>query len=137
MKVSMDGNNKTIVIDTEDTTCCDLFTFTIDYQNQVLYLVYQDRFNRSLRVNSSNVDGTNRQLVAQLNRYSSRIISVTVFQDMLFLTFTFGTGYIYKLRIDDDIFQIDRSMVLGCTGVYYNDLKVFSEEQQPLGNGQA
>ena len=137
MKVSMDGNNKTIIIDTEDTACCDLFTFTIDYQNQVLYLVYQDHFNHSLRVNSSNVHGTNRQLVAQLNRYSSRIISVTVFQDMLFLTFTFGTGSIYKLRIDDDIFQIDRSRVLGCTGVYYNDLKVFSEEQQPLGNGQA
>ena len=98
MKASMDGNNKTVVVDNN----VEVFAFTIDYQNQVLYFVYWD--NNRLNINSSNIDGSNTKLITQfLDHYlitDYLEIKVSLFGDLLVVSVTLSgiPNQIYEVR---------------------------------------
>ena len=62
--MSMDGSNRTTIIDVDAYDA--ILSLTLDYQAQVLYWVYGDDSNGSLIIKCSNVDGTNQQIILQL-----------------------------------------------------------------------
>lgn len=126
----MDGNNKTVVVDNN----VEVFAFTIDYQNQVLYFVYWD--NNRLNINSSNIDGSNRKLIAQfLDQYlitDYLEIKVSLFGDLLIISVTLSgvPNQIYEVRKNTTV--SNRLELNTCHNLDYpHHLKVI---RQPPGN---
>ena len=85
-KASMDGANRVEIINTNLTWPNAL---TLDYQEQVLY--WGDGFHGTIE--SSNVDGTNRRMIAGGSNVRQPF-SITVFADTLYFTDGFFSGSI-------------------------------------------
>ena len=86
--------------------CNIIFSFTLDYQTQVLYLAYCDCHNYSLKVNSSSTDGTNRQTVLHYpntacSSYNLVMFSLTKFEDTLYLSSS-ESDKIYSFKVNDE-----------------------------------
>ena len=124
-RISMDGNNRTAIIDVIWYHNA-ILSFTLDYQAQVLYWVYGNDSNGSLMLKRSNIDGTNQQTILQLQnvyydyyyyyRYYYRFYSdasglSTVYNETLFLSLTL-TRELYKLGINGDALLLINSSVL-------------------------
>ena len=129
MKASMDGKNKTVVVGN-----VKVFTFTIDYQNQVLYFVFWD--NNRINVNSSNTDGSNTKLIAQfLDHYlitDYLDIKVSLFGDLLIISVTLSSipNQIYEIRKSTTV--SNRLELNTCHNFHHpHHLKVI---RQPSGN---
>ena len=113
--MSMDGNNRTAIIDYEmDTYHNAVVSLTLDYQTQVLYWVYGNSSNHSLSIKRSNTDGTNQQTILQLQNvhyhyyyfyffypYSS---GLTAYNETLYLTLSW-IREIYKLGTNGENFN--------------------------------
>ena len=137
--MSMDGNNRTAIIDYEVDTYYDaVVSLTLDYQTQVLYWVYGNSSNGSLSIKRSNTDGTNQQTILQLQNvhyhyfyfyyYSS---GLTTYNETLYLTLPW-IREIYKLRTNGENFNtlfINSSAQLLFCGSFYQ-IKVTN---QPSG----
>ena len=114
--MSMDGNNRTVIIeaDTNDT----MLSLTLDYQTQVLYWIFGNNSNGSLNIKRSNTDGTNQQTILQLqniyyyyynyfhlHRFFYDLIhlfGLTVYNETLFLSLPWmSNNEIYKLETND------------------------------------
>ena len=123
-RVSMDGNNRTVLISNLNSS---INSFTLDYQTQVLYLVF---FNQTLKVTSANIDGTiiRQQQIPHYSSESESFSSLHIHKTMLYLSlwnrevFTFGTG--------GENFTTFTNSSVHCFG-QYRHLKIVSEEQQP------
>ena len=110
--MSMDGNNRTAIIDHEvDTYYNAVISLTLDYQTQVLYWVYGNSSNGSLSIKRSNTDGTNQQTILQLQNvhyhyfyfyyYSS---GLTTYNETLYLTLSW-IREIYELGTNGENFN--------------------------------
>ena len=135
-KMSMDGKNRTIIINLErrqyyvDT----ILSLTLDYQAQMLYWIFYHRNNDSLVIESSNVNGTNQQTILPLinntvnYRHSLRFPPrLTIYNDIFFL-FSPWSDEIYKLRTSGDNFMTFANSLAFCRDNYH--LKV---TEQPPG----
>ena len=139
--MSMDGNNRTVIINVERRRYYNdaMLSFTLDYQAQVLYWIFSvyTRANHSLELNieSSNVDGTNRQTIIQLSDNHSETLRfpphLTIYKGMLFLS-SIWNDKIYKLRTNGKNFTTFVNSSVLC-GVNYHQLKVM---KQPPGELQ-
>ena len=128
----MDGNNQSVIIDSYQN---HILSFTLNYQAQVLYWVGYDNYDHHLRVNSSNVDKTNRQTILQLSPeyyYLGRRHGLTLFENVLFLSLP-RNRELYKFSIGQNLTSISNGM--RCK--LYGRLKVVTKQQQPPGNMQS
>ena len=115
-RMSMDGKNRTAIIDVTSSYGDVILSLTLDYPAQVLYWVYGNHSNYSLIIKCSNTDGTNQQTILQLQNvhydyyyyyyyhrhYSSTYSSgLTVYNKTLFLSLTM-TSDLYKIGINGD-----------------------------------
>lgn len=144
--MSMDGKNRTVVIGV-NTSYYDniMFSFTLDYQAQVLYWVFGDYHNHTISIKCSNIDGTNRKTILQLNDsyyydfyyyYHYHLVyrldswGLTVYNETLFLSPP-RMREIYKLGTNGENFitLINSSAQVFCRFRYYQ-LKVI---KQPSG----
>lgn len=137
--MSMDGKNRTVIINLNrwryyvDT----ILSLTLDNQAQVLYWVFSDKGNRSLTIESSDVDGTNRQtrLILTNNtvdyRHSLRFPPrlTILYNQTLFLSSPWSNE-IYKLRANGDNFMTFISNLGLCRSSYH--LKVIKQQQSEL-----
>ena len=134
--MSMDGKNRTVIIDLDrwryyvDT----VLSLTLDYQAQMLYWIFSHRNNRSLMIETSNVNGTNRRTILSLAnntvnyRHSLRFPPrLTTYNDIFFLSSPWSDE-IYKLLISGDNFMTFTNSLVFCRDNYYH-LKV--TEQLP------
>ena len=117
----MDGNNQTTIIAFNSSHTH--ITFTLDYQAQILYWVD----SHSNRLESSNVDGTNRQILLISNDI---YCGVSLFRDVLHLSGYYGKVYTASKNGQD--FQLTTTS-LNCLSSISppSILKVFSQERQP------
>ena len=121
--MSMDGHNRTVIIDYEMDTYRDaVVSLTLDYETQVLYWVYGNNSNGSLSIKCSNTDGTNQKTILQLQNihygyYYLRYYpsGLTIYNDTLLFTLPW-TREVYKLRTIGEIFTlfINSSMPVFC-----------------------
>ena len=107
--MSMDGNNRTVIIDV-DHAYDAILSLTLDYQDQVLYWLFGDYGNRSQIIKRSNVDGTNQQIILQLRNeyYYFRYHfspGLTVYNETLFASLP-TTREIYKLGTNGENFTL-------------------------------
>ena len=119
--MSMDGNNRTVIIEV-DTYYNAVVSLTLDYQAQVLYWIFGNNSNGSLSIKRSNTDGTNQQTILQLqnvhyyyyylHHYQS---GLTMYNDTLLFTLPW-TREVYKLRTNGENFTlfINSSMPVFC-----------------------
>ena len=117
----MDGNNQTTIIAFNSSHTH--ITFTLDYQAQTLYWVD----SHGNRLESSNVDGTNRQVLL----ISSDIYhGVALFRDVLLFSGSYRK--VYTARTNGQDFQL-MTTSLNCLSSISppSILKVFSQERQP------
>ena len=122
----MDGKNQTIIIAFNSSfNTHDTVIFTLDYQTQMLYWV--DSYSNTLE--SSNVDGTNRQILlitSDIEFYHG----VSLFRDILLLSGSYSK--IYMASTSGQNFQL-MTASLNCVSSIYQPpiLKVISQEEQP------
>ena len=134
--MSMDGKNRTVIINLDrfryyvDT----ILSVTLDYHAQMLYWIFYRKSNNTLVIESSNVNGTNRQTILPLMsttvnyRHSLRFPPrLTVYNDTFFLSSPWSDE-VYKLRASGDNFMIFINYLVFCRDNYYH-LKV--TEQLP------
>ena len=65
--MSMDGRNRTVVVGVTTSYDHTILSLTLDYQAQVLYWAFGDGHNHTLSIKCSNIDGTNKNTLLQLN----------------------------------------------------------------------
>lgn len=115
--MSMDGKNRTVIINVNKRHEDDaILSLTLDYQAQVLYWVFGNYSNRSLHIERSNANGTNRQTIIHLPHIYNRNSlhqppGLTMNKDMLFLSSLYQDNEAYKLRTNGENFTtfINRS----------------------------
>ena len=148
-RASMDGINRTVVIDVENVTRSTysfdpaIFSFTLDYKAQVFYWVFGDESDYYLTLISSNVDGTNQQTILRfgdqyIDYYSLLYYyppGLTVHEETLLLSLS-GMNVVYSINLElganNDNFTtfLNGSESVLCRYDYYQ-LKV---TKQPAGN---
>ena len=122
-KVSMDGKNRTIIINTNVPVTHSL---TLDYKEQILY--WTDSDYRVLE--SSTVNGTNRKTIYSFSQ-SYTFYGISVFKDTLYLSRHSST--IHRVSTSGQNFSTISYPYLCYKN--YHQLKVFSQEKQPqIGN---
>lgn len=87
--MSMDGNNRTIVINrTHPNSHYDdaILSFVLDYQTQMIYWVSYDLDDYNIIIKHSNVDGTNQQTILHHQMYHSPS-GLTIHKETLYLSF--------------------------------------------------
>lgn len=118
-RATMDGNFRTVL---HNTGLSLAYGLTLDYDNQILYwvdLIYD-------RIESSSVNGSNRQAIATSTR------------DPFMITFYAGTLY-WVDHYYDRIYSVATSLPTSITevtsslGSNPNDIRVISKDRQPLG----
>ena len=119
-KASMDGNNRTIIINTNVPVTHSL---TLDYQHQILYWIDSDY--RVLE--SSTVNGTNRKTIHSFSQ-SYSFYGISIFKDTLYLSQHSNT--IYRVSTSGQNFT-SISIPYLCYKSY-RQLKISSEERQPM-----
>ena len=140
----MDGNNRTIVIDVDNITGLmysfeyAILSFTLDYHTQVLYWVFGGDGGLGISLRSSNVDGTNQQIILQLSHHYYYYYldhyppGLTVHKETLLVSSS-GIYVVYsvnlKLGTNKNFTTFLNSSVL--CGYDYYQLKV---TKQPSGN---
>ena len=126
--MSMDGRNRTTIIDVDTRYRDAILSLTLDYQAQVLYWVYGNDSNGSLMLKCSNIDGTNQQTILQLQNvcydyhsyhlfyHYSRGLSITVYNETLFLSLSPTRELLYyKKRMNGDtLLWINNSAQVFC-----------------------
>ena len=118
-RVSMDGSNRTEVVNI--TSRHYIFSLTLDYQAQVLYWVDYYNYDDSVRVNSSNVDGTNRQTFLRVFsssyyhhfHFSFYQHGLSLFGDTLYLSEPWNSE-VYKHSIGENLTTITNRMLQYC-----------------------
>ena len=130
--MSMDGNNRTAVINGNWWSYYGIVSFTLDYEAQVLYWVFN--YYYSLNIESSNADGTNRQ---QLTTYDwgyyyshRRSPGLAMYKDMPYLSLRNREIHKFRTNGENVTTFINRSVLY--SGYYYH-LRVTN---QPLGELQ-
>ena len=122
-RATMDGNFRTTL---HNTGLSNAYGLTLDYVSQILY--WTDASSNKLE--SSAVNGSNRQVLVSSLRDPW---SLTFYENTLYWTDTYFDS-IYSLDITD----VTNSSVLVPQVVSYlggdsQDIRVVSEDQQPLG----
>ena len=100
----MDGKNRTAIIDVESDTGSYrdiILSLTLDYQIQVLYSVFWNNRNDNLIIKRFNTDGTNQQIILQLQGRYYYSVGLTVYNKTLFLSLP-STRDLYKIGINGD-----------------------------------
>ncbi len=117
-RATMDGNSRTVL---HSTGLSNAYGLTLDYDNQILYWVdYSYR-----RIESSSVDGSNRTVIIS-HRYPW---AVTFYDGVLYWT---DTTYrrIYSYSVSTTPSSVQTVIYIGSNPY---DIRVLSEERQPLG----
>lgn len=118
-KASMDGENRTVIIDTDLVWPNGL---TMDHATQVLY--WTDNGRR--RIESSNVDGSNRRTISNQRIYQP--FGISVYRSMLYFT-DFISG-VNTLNISGE--SVSKTILNSlCEDVI--GIEVVSIERQPTG----
>ena len=118
-KASMDGNNRTVIINTNVPVTHSL---TLDYQKQMLYWIDSDY--RVLE--GATVNGTNRRIIYSFSQ-TYTFYGISLYKDTLYLSQY--RNLIYRVSTSGQNFTgIDNPYLCRKN---YRQLKVFSEERQP------
>ena len=116
---SMDGENRTVIIDTDLVWPSGL---TIDYAQQILYWTDNNRG----RIESSNVDGSNRITISSQRIYQP--FGISVYRSTLYYTdFISGVNTLNVSR------GSVRQTILNSLCEDASGIEVFSIEKQPTG----
>ena len=141
--MSMDGRNRTVVVGVNTSYYGHTIrSLTLDYQAQVLYWAFGDGHNHTLSIKCSNIDGTNKNTLLQLNEsyyydyyyyhyhHSRHDLWVAVYNKTLFLSLPWKSE-VYKLGINGENFItfISSSTQAFCR-FWYHQIKVTN---QPSG----
>lgn len=120
-RMSMDGNNRTIVINRTHTNSHyddAILSFVLDYQTQTIYWVSYDLDDDNMIIKCSNVDGTNQQTILHHQMYHYYYYEIfytppglTIHKETLYLSFpwmrevyTLGTnGGKFTTFIDESV----------------------------------
>ena len=113
--MSMDGNNRTVIIGVDPYSYDVILALTLDYQAQVFYWIFGHHDNHSLIIKRSSSDGTDQQVILQLrdvhfdyfifDRHSFAYLSgITVYNDTLFLSLSWPRE-VYKVGINGENFS--------------------------------
>ena len=114
-RMSMDGKNRTTIIDVD--TYDTILSLTLDYQAQVLYWVLGNNNSRSLLIRCSNTqsDGATQQTIFQRkNIYYHRFFylsGLSVYNEILFLSISW-TRELYKIGTNGDTQLLINSLMI-------------------------
>lgn len=117
-KASMDGTRRNIIINS--TTFGVPTGITLDYSTQTLYWTNTDR-----GIECSNVNGSNRRVLVSATSYG---YAIEFFRGNLYLTYN---QIVHSISIMRPNSSMASYAFRSCQQIF--DIKVISEEQQPLG----
>lgn len=127
-KASMDGKNHTVIV---ESNLSPVVTLTLDYQAQVLYWIQVDPYLN--KVESSSIDGMNRQTILSFRNDITLYHGVSLFRDILLLSGSYGIVYMANIS-SQNVQPVTIACTLNCFSSTYQPsiLKVFNQERQPV-----
>ena len=117
----MDGKNRSVI---HNTSLVWPNALTLDFQNQVLYWA-----DASLdKIESSNVDGSNRRLITNFNVLDLHPYGLALFNGILYFTDWIGSS----VKSIDPMSRNVMNITYGLYGLPFG-IRAVSEQRQPIG----